>query len=104
MTTELNEKCPGCGQAVPHDAPAGLCPTCLLKSDAPTMTDGPGATGGPSARPIPGQAFGDYQIIRLLGKGGMGEVYEAEQKATGRRLALKVMSHGLASEHDRKRF
>jgi uncharacterized RDD family membrane protein YckC len=34
----------------------------------------------------------------------MGEVYEAEQLATGRRVALKVMNQALASEPDRKRF
>ncbi|MDB6031796.1 MAG: pknH 2, partial [Verrucomicrobiales bacterium] len=54
--------------------------------------------------PIPGQTFGQYRIIRLLGKGGMGEVYEAEHMETGRRLALKVMNHALASDQDRKRF
>jgi serine/threonine protein kinase len=54
--------------------------------------------------PVPGQIFGPYRIIRLLGKGGMGEVYEAEQLETGRRVALKVMNHALASEQDRKRF
>jgi uncharacterized RDD family membrane protein YckC len=34
----------------------------------------------------------------------MGEVYEAEQIESGRRIALKVMNHTLASEQDRKRF
>ena len=35
----------------------------------------------------------DYHIIRLLGKGGMGEVYLAEQLRVGRRLvALKVLN------------
>src|SRR4029079_2084417 len=51
-----------------------------------------------------GEIFGNYRIVRLLGKGGMGEVYEAEQLGTGRRLALKVMLHALASDQDRKRF
>jgi uncharacterized RDD family membrane protein YckC len=40
----------------------------------------------------------------MLGRGGMGEVYEAEQTGTGRRVALKVMNQALASEQDRKRF
>jgi uncharacterized RDD family membrane protein YckC len=48
--------------------------------------------------------FGDYHIHRLLGRGGMGEVYEAEEKSSGRRVALKVMNQALASEQDRKRF
>ncbi len=51
-----------------------------------------------------GERFGGYDIIRLLGKGGMGEVYEADDVESGRRIALKVMSLPLASEDDRERF
>src|SRR3954451_2482048 len=100
-----NQTCSGCGLPLPADAPAGLCPQCLLATEAPTMTEGNASSPGqPRPVPIPGELFGGYRIIRLLGKGGMGEVYEAEQLTTGRRLALKVMLHALASEQDRKRF
>jgi tetratricopeptide (TPR) repeat protein/tRNA A-37 threonylcarbamoyl transferase component Bud32 len=38
--------------------------------------------------------IGDYQVIGVLGQGGMGVVYEAEQQSPHRRVALKVMRRG----------
>ena len=43
-----------------------------------------------------GNTFGGYRIQRCLGRGGMSVVYEAEQAATGLRVALKMMSHRLS--------
>jgi serine/threonine protein kinase len=44
------------------------------------------------------QRVGDFEIIRLLGKGGMGEVYESLQFNPERRVALKVLAPWLADD------
>ena len=45
-----------------------------------------------------GTVLGDsYRITRLMGIGGMGAIYEAEQIATGRRVAIKMMSRELSA-------
>jgi serine/threonine protein kinase len=39
-----------------------------------------------------GAIIGPYEIIRLLGKGGMGEVYEAYEEKLFRKVALKIIA------------
>ena len=55
------------------------------------------------ARPIPA-AIGRYRVLRLLGEGGMGSVYEAEQDQPRRIVALKVIRPGFASHEALRRF
>jgi CRP-like cAMP-binding protein len=42
-----------------------------------------------------GKVFNNYEIIRCIGRGGMSSVYEAVERATRQRVALKMMSHRL---------
>jgi serine/threonine protein kinase len=47
-----------------------------------------------------GKRLGDFEVIRLLGKGGMGEVYEARQLNPARTVALKILAPWLSSNEE----
>src|SRR5215468_3470847 len=57
----------------------------------------------PPARHIPSR-IGRYSILRILGEGGMGTVYEAEQESPKRAVALKVIRAGHVSPEMLRRF
>ena len=51
----------------------------------------------------PGQRVGHYQIVNLIGEGGMGEVYLATDTILGRRVALKVLPAFVSKDPERLR-
>jgi WD40 repeat protein/predicted Ser/Thr protein kinase len=57
----------------------------------------------PADRPVP-ESIGRYRIVRRLGEGGMGTVYEAVEDDPARTVAVKVMRPGLDSTDLRRRF
>ncbi len=62
-------------------------PALLLVGDASTDNIPVGGSMGGAGE----RTLGDFRLIRELGRGGMGTVFEAEQISMGRRVALKVL-------------
>src|SRR5215813_12736651 len=72
--------------------------------DGSTATTGIGGVAAvPDVHPVP-VAIGKFRIRRLIGEGGMGAVFEAEQEQPRRTVALKVIRTGLLTAETLHRF
>jgi len=101
--------CPQCSAELKAGSPSGLCPACLLAaamgSGFPLGEPESESLTPHSAEPTDGDSFGPYRILRVLGEGGMGSVYLAEQTEPIRRqVALKVVKLGMDTSQVLARF
>jgi len=76
----------------------------LLDRGADLLASGVTAGVAAGKQLISGGRVGPFSLRGVLGSGGMGTVYEAEQDEPRRKVALKVLSLGLANENAVRRF
>src|SRR6476620_4731663 len=83
-----------------------MLPALLLMERAKSADGNPGQPRqGKGSAAVPLQQLWDYQILRAVGRGGRGVVYEAQQLSLGRHVAIKVLpTHALLDPRQLGRF
>ena len=68
-----------------------------LSTDPPAASHSPGPQSGMESI-YPGRRIGDYRVVQLIGAGGMGVVYGAEDLKLGRQVAIKFLPSELLND------
>jgi serine/threonine-protein kinase len=91
--------CADCAALLAHAAPAlEGAPETTEGSARDTAVLGPGRPAAPAALKIGTEVRGTYRVVRLIGRGGMGLVYEATHSRLHGRYALKLMNPEFAAD------
>jgi len=97
MISSSPSTCPKCGAAIPAGAPQGVCPRCLMQQAMqPTVVLNDPPPAPPDADIV--AAFPQFEILQLIGAGGMGRVYKVRQPHLDRVAALKLLPRELAAD------
>ena len=99
-------QCGSCGADLAPSETEGLCPRCLI--ELAIDRESSSAIGAARVLQAPvagGDRVGPYEIVALIGRGGMGEVYRAADTRLDRIVAVKFLSPvGVESVGRRERF
>jgi serine/threonine protein kinase len=94
----MNFLCPSCRTPLPRAALESVtCTGCGVAVDLARVETAPGQARLWPEVDLSGESLGGYTLVKLLGSGGMGTVYEA-RTADGAQVALKVLAPLLAAE------
>jgi serine/threonine-protein kinase len=98
--------CTQCGKPMPGESAEGLCARCLLSVAMRTATSA-AATEAPvtsdqrsSSSPASSGQLGPIQLVRQIGRGGMGEVWLGRHELLGRNVAVKILTQAVIDKND----
>ncbi len=91
-------RCPECGALLTPGAAEGLCPRCLMRGAAAPSEPAPLTNAQPPAIVDVAAAFPQFEVVEMIGHGGMGAVFKVRQAKLNRFAALKLLPQSLATD------